>query len=87
MLQHNHTQALTMKVLRVNHDEFVLMDGDRAYYGDMKLVAVTMHLLKVEWDEIEAGLTSLVSNGDDVADYGVHKTFIASFKAAKKTVA
>jgi hypothetical protein len=66
------------KVMRLTDDEFILIAGKRAIYGNMPKMCVVMAELGVEWEEIEEGLTSLVSNQHQVASYGLNRTFIYS---------
>jgi hypothetical protein len=66
------------EVMRLTDNEFVLISGRRAIYGNFPKTCVVMSELGIEWDEIEAGMGALITNQHQVASYGVNGTFIYS---------
>jgi len=70
------------KLLKLKENSFAYV-GDKEYYeSTLKGIYAYMRNKGIDDDEIEMGIFSLELNNHDVADYGVHKKFIYSKKAA-----
>jgi hypothetical protein len=67
-----------LKLIRLNDDAFILRTSTNAISGDRQRVIRAMLMLDVEPNEIEAGLSDLMTNGTHLAEYGVNLTFLFS---------
>lgn len=66
-----------MKVYRLKSDTFVFQHGQEHVAGDAKYIIAKMREVGVELEEIEMGLTELVRNNHEIAEYGdVNRTFM-----------
>jgi hypothetical protein len=68
-----------MRILKLDSDLFcILVDGFKPMTGNMLKTVMTLAALDIDFKEIEDGLADLVSNGHDIAYYGVNRTFLYS---------
>jgi hypothetical protein len=72
-------------VLKTKDDEYILKTKQNAVFCSTqgKLIKV-MFELGVNSDEIEYGLSELIRNDHNVANYGINKTFIFSKNVDKE---
>lgn len=68
------------QVLRTHDKEYIVIENKKKafYCSTVDSLIRTLRVLEVSFSEIEIGLSELVFNDHNVADYGVNKTFIFS---------
>lgn len=72
-----------LKLFRVNEEVYVILHNNKQIEGNIQFVFIKMIEIGVSSWEIMNGFDALEK--DDVAEYGINKTFIFSQKLYKQT--
>lgn len=70
------------KLFKLNDDKYMILKGSVEFEGDKKRVIKEMLTQGVDVEEVMHGMLALEK--DDVADYGLNKSFIYSEKLKKQ---
>lgn len=66
------------KIVRLKLDDYLVIRNNKSYFGNLREIYKLLHSWEVAFEEISTGIRELELNGHDIAEYGVHKTFIFS---------
>ena len=64
------------KVLKLNENEYVVIQGSFSRHGDLTKTVVVMDSLGIEFEEIEMGLVELSKDNRTEVEYGIRGKFI-----------